>query len=171
MIRRLVLVACLGTARAAGFSQSLVEQPDVSAETYMSDTGAACPMPNMPEYCTHTALLCQDVPKPSTTPLTRACAPCSAAYVTWTPFTTSGALPSANHGFTTALDPVNQHMLLFGGCTDATVRGTCPSTMSILNLETNTWRHIEGLGEDERVTRQVSDGQHVVTLSSLRRRF
>ena len=75
----------------------------------------------MPEYCTHTALLCQDVPKPSTTPLTRACAPCSAAYVTWTPFTTSGALPSANHGFTTALDPVNQHMLLFGGCTDATV--------------------------------------------------
>jgi hypothetical protein len=45
MIWRLVLVACLGTARAAGFSQSLVEQPDVSAETYTSDSGAACPMP------------------------------------------------------------------------------------------------------------------------------
>eukprot|EP00964_Phaeocystis_antarctica_P029423 scaffold16578_cov70-Phaeocystis_antarctica.AAC.5 len=43
MIRRLVLVACLGTARAAGFSQSLVEQPDVSAETYTSDSGAALP--------------------------------------------------------------------------------------------------------------------------------
>ena len=71
--------------------------------------------------------------------MTRACAPCPAAYVTWTPFATSGALPSANHGFTTALDPVNQRMLLFGGCTDATVRGTCPSTMSILNLETNSW--------------------------------
>ena len=56
MIRRLVLVACLGTARAAGFSQSLVEQPDVSAETYTSDTGAACPMPNA--RMLHTQMLC-----------------------------------------------------------------------------------------------------------------
>ena len=38
-----MLVACLGTARAAGFSQSLVEQPDVSAETYTSDSGVALP--------------------------------------------------------------------------------------------------------------------------------
>ena len=43
MIRRIMLVACLGTARAAGFSQSLVEQPDVSAETYTSDSGVALP--------------------------------------------------------------------------------------------------------------------------------
>ena len=38
MIRRLVLVACLGTALA----QALVEQP-AEAETYTSDSGAACP--------------------------------------------------------------------------------------------------------------------------------